>query len=166
MPARLRPQHAPTDDCQQLQLLAPCSEQRVYEIIRPVVLFGQSPAEHAQQTGTPQRTRYRQAARFGREGVASLFGPNRTERYHRLPEKIRQHMVALCAQHPALRLHEITTVCWVRFGHRPSPHTVKGILAETPSVPVTTRHFPPYHRIAEPAEARLAIIRKRALGMS
>src|SRR5437763_1414065 len=125
MPSRLRPQHAPTDDWQQLQLLAPFSEQRVYELIRPVVLFGQSPAERAQQTGTPERTLYRQAARFDRDGMASLFGPTRTERHHRLPEKVRQHIVALRTELPALRVHEITTICWVRFGHRPSPHTVK-----------------------------------------
>jgi putative transposase len=158
MPARLRSRHDPTDDWQQLQLLAPFAEQRTSELIRPVVLFGQSRAERAQQTGTPQRTLYRQAARFDRHGMASLFGPTRTEKRHRLPEKIRQHIVAHRAEHPALHVHEITTICWVRFGHRPSPHTVRRILAETPHVPVTTRRYPPYHQIADPAGARLAII--------
>ncbi len=157
MPARLRLQHEPTDDWQQLQLLAAFPEQHLYELIRPVVLFGQSPAERAQQTGAPQRTLYRQAARFDREGMASLFGPTKVERHHRLPEEIRRHILALKAEHPPLRVHEITTICWVQFGHRPSPHTVKHILAETPPVPVATRRYPPYHRFADPAEARHAI---------
>ena len=51
MPARLRPRLEPTDDWQQLQLLSQFPEQLTYELIRPVVLFGHSPAERAQQTG-------------------------------------------------------------------------------------------------------------------
>ncbi len=96
--------------------------------------------------------------------MASLFGPTRTEKHHRLPEKVRQYIVALRAEHPALRVHAITTICWVRFGHRPSPHTVKRVLAEAPSVSVTTRRFPPCHQIADPAAARLAIIRLHSEG--
>jgi putative transposase len=157
MPARLRPQHEPTDDWQQLHLLATFPEQRLYELIRPVVLFGQSPAERAQQTGAPQRTLYRQAARFDREGMASLFAPPKVERHHRLPVEIRRHILGLRAEHPPLKVHEITTICWVQFGHRPSPHTVKRILAETPPAPVATRRYPPYHRFADPAAARHAI---------
>jgi len=157
MPARLRPHHEPTDDWQQLHLLTSFPEQHLYELIRPVVLFGQSPAERAQQTGAPQRTLYRQAARFDHEGMASLFGPTKVERHRRLPAEIRRHILGLRAEHPPLRVHEITTICWVHFGQRPSPHTVKRILAETPPVPVTTRRYPPYHRFADPAAARHAI---------
>ncbi len=158
MPAPLRPPHEPTDDWQQLQLLASFPEQRTYELIRPVVLFGQSPAERARQTGTPQRTLYRQAARFDHEGMASLFGPTKVERHRRLPAPVRQHILALRAEHAPLTVHEITTICWVRFGHRPSPHTVKRILAETPPVPAVTRRYPPYHEIADAAARRHAII--------
>ena len=48
-----RQQIEPTDDWQQLDLLVRSPEQRTYEIIRPVVLFGRSPAERARQTGAP-----------------------------------------------------------------------------------------------------------------
>ena len=54
----------PTDDWQQLQLLAHFPEQRTYELIRPVVLFAHSPAERARVTGMPRSTLYRQAAAF------------------------------------------------------------------------------------------------------
>jgi len=164
MPTRSRSPHAPTDDWQQLQLLAPFPEQRLYELLRPVVLFGQSPAERAHQTGTPQRTLYRQAARFDHEGMTSLFGPTKTEKHHRLPQEMRQHILALKAEHPPLRVHEITTICWVRFGHRPSPHTVKRLLAEGPLPQGQPRRFPPYHQIVDPAEARLAVIRLHSEG--
>ena len=76
----------PTDDWQQLDLLVRFPEQHTYELIRPVVLFGHSPAERARLTGAPQRTLYRQAARFEREGMASLFGPPKVERHRTLPD--------------------------------------------------------------------------------
>ena len=166
MPARMRPAREPTDDWQQLDLLVRFPEQRTYELIRPVVLFGHSPAERARRTGTPQRTLYRQAARFEREGMASLFGPPKVERHRTLPIEIQRAILALKAEHPALHTYEITTICWVRFGHRPSPHTVKRLLAEEPLPVLPRRRFPPYHQIADPAEARLAIIRLHSEGWS
>lgn len=47
MPARLRQPVEPTDDWLQLRLLTSSAEQLTYELIRPVVLFGQSPSERA-----------------------------------------------------------------------------------------------------------------------
>jgi len=73
MPTVKRAPVAATDDWQQLQLLAPFPEQRAYELLRPVVLFGRAPAERAGATGTAERTLYRRAARFDAEGLASLF---------------------------------------------------------------------------------------------
>lgn len=88
MPLRPRPRFEPTDDWQQLQLLASFPEQRAYELLRPVVLFGRSPVE---------RTRYRRAARFDAEGMASLFPPPATAA---LPA--RRHAVAEGAARPSL----------------------------------------------------------------
>lgn len=78
-----------TDDWRQLDLLVGFPEQRVYELIRPVVLLGHSPAERARQTGAPQRTLYRRAARFATEGMASLFAPPKTEKHRKLPAAVR-----------------------------------------------------------------------------
>ena len=82
MPAR--PQVAPTDDWRQIELLARAPGQRTYELIRPVVLFGQSPAERAAETGAAERTLYRQVARFDQLGMASLVPPPKVEK-HRTP---------------------------------------------------------------------------------
>ncbi len=49
MPTRKRPRVEPTDDWHQLRLLTKSAEQLAYEMIRPVVLLGQSPAESAVQ---------------------------------------------------------------------------------------------------------------------
>jgi len=159
------PQHvSPTDDWHQLQLLAPFPEQRTYELIRPVVLFGLSPAERARQTGAPQRTLYRQATRFATEGMASLFAPPKVERHRTLPTEMQHAILALKAEHPAFRPHEIATICGVRFGRRPSHHTVRRILAEDPFPTLLGRRFAPYHAMADPAEARLAVIRLHSEG--
>jgi|ERR687887_2410069 hypothetical protein len=51
MPARTRPRLEPTDDWDHLQLRFDWPEQVGYELIRPVVLFGFTPAERSKQTG-------------------------------------------------------------------------------------------------------------------
>lgn len=163
MPTVKRPRVAPTDDWQQLQLLASFPEQRAYELLRPVVLFGRPPGERARETGIAERTIYRRAARFDTEGMASLFPPPKVEKHRRLPARVVQAIRDLKAEYPAFRAHEIAAICQVRFDHRPSPHTVKRLLAEDPPVR-TGRRFPPYHEIADPAEARLAIIRLHSEG--
>ena len=163
MPARRRQPIPPTDDWQQLELLTNVPEQLTYELIRPVVLFGRSPAERARQTGTPQRTLYRQAARFDADGMASLFAPFAT-RSPVVPAVIREAIRTLKAEYPAFRPHELATICATRFGHRPSAHTVKRVLAEAPLPLTAQRRFPPYHQIADPAERRLAIIRLHSEG--
>ncbi len=153
----------PTDDWRQLQLLVQFPEQLGYELVRPVVLFGLSPAERARQTNTPQRTLYRQAARFETEGMASLFAPTREQRRH-LPLEIRQAIVALKAEYPLFRPHQIATICEVRFGRRPGARTIKRILATESHPGAVTRRYPPYHQIPEAAERRLAVIRLHSEG--
>ena len=164
MPEVQHPRVDPTDDWQQLMLLAPFPEQRAYELLRPVVLFGRSPTERAGETGTPARTIYRRAARFDAEGMASLFPPPKVEKHRRLPEKIRQAIRDLKGEHAPFHASEIADICAVRFAHRPSPHTVRRILAEDPPAAPTARRFPPFHAIADPAERRLAIVRLHSEG--
>ena len=154
----------PTDEWGQLQLLARWPEQVTYELLRPVVLFGRSPAERAKETGAAERTLYRQADRFDQLGMQSLFVPAKVEKHRRIPQGIRQQLLALTAEHPAFRAQELADICAVRFGRRLSHHTVKRILAEDPPAPVVRRRFPPYHDITEPAERRLAVIRLHAEG--
>ncbi len=164
MPAQQRSQIEPTHDWHQLELLARAPGQRGYELIRPVVLFGQSPAERAAETGAAERTLYRQVARFEQLGMASFVPPPKVEKHRTLPAHVRQAILDLRREHPPLHTHEITTICWARFGHRPSPHTVKRILAEEPPPPRTARRFPPFHAITDPATRRLAIVRLHVEG--
>jgi len=157
MPARLRPRHEPTDDWQQLDLLVQFPEQRLYEVIRPVVLFGHSPNERAQVTGMPRSSLYRQAAAFQQHGIASLFAPPKPARHRTLPPEIRDAILALKGEHPPFRPREITRICTIQFGRSLSHHTVERILAEGP-LPSVARRYPPYQQIADPAAARHAIV--------
>src|SRR6187455_2934915 len=68
-----RPRRAPTDDWAQLRLLLTDSVQETYELLRPILLFGQPAAERVRETGTPARTLQRKAARFDAAGMRSLF---------------------------------------------------------------------------------------------
>ncbi len=63
MASRKRALLAPTDDWQQLQFQLDWPEQTRYELIRPVVVFGTTPVERAQQTGLSARTIYRKVGR-------------------------------------------------------------------------------------------------------
>lgn len=167
MPAPKRRRIDPTADWQQLQLLIAWPEQLAYELIRPVVLFGQTTAERAQQTGTAARTLHRKADRFDRFGMASLFPdfqePKQRDR-RMLPPHLRQLIVDLKAEYPAFRPHELATICYVASGRRPSSHTIKRILASGPTPIRRERRYPPLAEIEEPVERRLAIIRLHAEG--
>ncbi len=164
MPRQKRTPIPPTEEWSQLELLVGSTEQRVYELIRPVVLFGCPPTIRARETGASQRTLYRQADAFDRDGMASLFPPPKPDKHHTLPDEIRRAIRALKAEHPPLNLREIATICDLRFGRSVSHHTVKRVLAEGPVVLAPVRRFPPYQENADPAERRLAIIRLHSEG--
>lgn len=51
------------------------------------------------------------------------------------------------AEHPGLNPHEISRICYVRFGRRPARKSVKRVLAEEPVPLRFVRRFPPYHEI-------------------
>jgi putative transposase len=73
MPARKRKRREPTHDWQEIQQATLRPEQEAYERLRPLVLFGETAAERAKETGASERTLHYQAKRFEQEGMASLF---------------------------------------------------------------------------------------------
>jgi hypothetical protein len=112
--------------------------------MRPVTLFGVPVAERAGQTGASERTLHRKVSRFEAEGMDSLFAAEGAKR-RSLPPAVRRLVVDLKAEHPPMRPHEISTVCYVRFGRRPDYRTVERVLAEEPMPLRIVRRFPPYH---------------------
>jgi putative transposase len=158
VPKRQHVRRPITDEWVQLRLLCTWPEQETYELIRPIVLFGQSPTERARQTGSARRSLYRKAAAFAQRGLQGLLGDPPTDDHRRLPEPLRQAIRELKAEHAALNLREIATICSVRFGRQPSHHTVETILAAGPVPSSSSRRFPPYSDIPEATQRRLAIM--------
>ncbi len=146
-----------TDDWEQLELLCVWDEQREYERLRPLVLFGEPVSERAAETGVSERTLYRRIAGFEEAGMESLFG-SRPAKRRILPPSVRRLIVDLKAEHPALNLNEIAGICYVRSGRRPHLATVRAILDEEPLPIKAFRRFAPYHEIPEGRERRKAVV--------
>lgn len=170
MPAKKRPRRERTDDWQKIQQYTLWPEQKVYELLRPVVLFNESATERARETGAVERSVRRKAGQFEEYGMASLFEQvskeNAEDRSRSLPPDMRQLIVDLKAEHPDFRPNEMATICFLRFGRRPSSHTIQRVLADGPRPSIATRRFSPYAQIAEPFERRKVVVMLHAEGWS
>src|SRR5215203_601650 len=141
MGRRKRRRVDPTDDWQQLELLCVWEEQREYERIRPLVLFGGPVPGRSAETGVSERVLYRKIATFRKEGMESLFSSPKAKR-RVLPLAIRRKIVDLKAEHPPLNLEESAI-----------PRKL-------------VRRFPPYHEIPDDRERREAAVTLHLEGWS
>jgi len=165
MPARESRPH--TEEWQQLTHYCLWPEQRRYELVRPIVLFGDLPSGRAADTGASERTLRRQADHFATVGMGCLFRPTprqAQDRHRSLSPPIRQGIVDLRADHAALSLRDLAQICYVCFGRRPSHHTIKQVLADGPAPARHERRFPPYAEIPDPSQRRWAIVTLHAEG--
>jgi putative transposase len=156
----------PTEVWSQLELLCQDPVQRTYELIRPIILFGQPIAERAEQTGVAERTLFRAVERFDHQGMPGLLPAARVGQRGRIPPVLRRVILELKAEYAGLSPHEIARICYARFDRRPSHHTVEQILAEHPVPEVLGRRFFPYRQIATPRLRRLAVIQLHVEGWS
>src|SRR5215216_6781436 len=157
MERRKRRRVDPTDDWQQLELLCVWEEQREYERIRPLVLFGGPVPERSAETGVSERVLYRKIAAFRKEGMESLFSSPKAKR-RVLPPAVRRKIVDLKAEHPPLNLEEIANICGRLFGRRSDGHTVKSVLEESAIPRKLVRRFEPYHEAEDVRESREAVV--------
>jgi putative transposase len=167
MPARQ--QHTHTEDWSAVRQLCLWKEQVTYERIRPVVLFGDVAAERAQQTGTAVRTLRRHAVAFDHTGMSSLFrtpSVSASEDHRALPPPLRQLIVDIHTQHPALSLRQIEQICFVQYNRRPSHQTIKAVLANGPAPTTRERWYPVYEDISDGFQRRKAVVQLHAQGWS
>lgn len=153
MPNTKRERIEPVQTWAQLRLLLRWPEQVAYELVRSVVLYGETATDRARATGESARTIDRKADRSDRAGMLGLFPHRSTGRApdaRSLPPPMRQLIVGLHAEVPAISRSDIADVCRVRYGRRPSHHTVRAALAAGPPPTVTTRRYPRYSRILDP----------------
>jgi transposase len=170
MPANKRPRRERTEDWQKIQHYTLWPEQKVYELLRPVVLFNEPTAERAMETGEAERSLHRKAAQFEKHGMASLFPQappgHELDKSRSLPPDMRQLIVDLKAEHSAFHPREIASICYLRFGRKPSHHTVQRVLADGPRPSIAARRFPPYGQISDPFERRKVVLMLHAEGWS
>jgi transposase len=169
MPPVRRSRQQPTDDWQQLRLLVTSPEQETYELLRPIVLFGQPAADRARETGVPERTLRRKAARFASAGMQSLFDdptPLAERDRRRLPAEIRRAIIALKAEYPPFSLREIARICRRRFGRPVDHQTVRQVLMAEPLPLNPPRRYQRYAAIPDPVQRRLAVVRLEREGWS
>jgi len=158
-----------THEWSQIRPLLKDPTQIQYEILRPIVLFGVSPKERAAETGVSKSSLYTRANLFDQAGMASLLPPAPPPEISKqdkrtLPPPMRQAIVDAHAEHLGLSLHEIARICYVQFNRKPSHHTIQLVLASGPKPSRTTRRFPRFEEIVDPAERRRVIIRLHAEG--
>ncbi len=170
MPKRKRIQREHTEDWQTVQQYTLWPEQTAYELLRPIVLFGDPTGKRAQETGAAESTLDRKADSFAEQGMVSFFAskprkqPQETARS--LPPDMRQLIVDLRVELPTMSLREIAEICEVRFDRKPSHNSVKLVLASGPPPSITSRRYQTWDQIASPAERRLAAIRLHSEGWS
>jgi transposase InsO family protein len=166
MPTRRYERREPTHNWNEIRPRLKDPTQVHYEIVRPVILFGQTPKERAAETGVPRSTIYYRSNLFDQAGMAALFpaappppvpAQNKLDQ-RALPPPVRQAIVDAHAEHPALSLREIASICYARFGRRPSPRTIKMVLATGPKPSITARRYPRYAEIPDPVQRRKAIL--------
>jgi putative transposase len=170
VPKRKRKQQEHTEDWQTIKQYALWPEQAAYELLRPVVLFGDPAIGRAEETGEAKSSLDRKADAFEESGMVSLFAtkprkqPQETARS--LPPDMRQLIVDLRVELPSLSLREIAEICDVRCGRRPSHHSVQLVLASGPPPSITTRRFPLFNETTDPAQRRHNIVQLHSEGWS
>lgn len=155
----------PTDEWPQLRPLLKFPEQLEYEKIRLPVVFGYPVPKRARETGTPERTMYEKVRQFEEEGMPALFSAETAKR-RVLPPAIRNMIVGLKGEHPALNNNEITNIVFVRTGRKLGKHTVERVLAEEPIPLKLVKLYEPYHQIEGGRERREAVVALRLDGWS
>ena len=144
-------------------------KQTAYELLRPVVLFGDPAIQRAQETGEPRTSLERKADAFDEQGMVSFFAsrprkqPQETARS--LPPDMRQLIVDLRVEMPNMSIREIAEICDTRFQRRPSHHSIKTVLASGPPPSIQMRRFPLFNDTPDPAQRRHNIVQLHALWM-
>jgi putative transposase len=170
MPGPKRSRRERTDEWASIKQWTLWPEQELYEQIRPIILFGETPGERAKEIDAAQRTLSRKADEFEKYGMQSLFSTPKpreeTETERSLPPEVRQLIVDLHVELPTMSWREIAEICSIRYDRKPSHHTVKHIATSGPPPSLTARRYQPWHLIPNPAERRLAVIRLHSEGWS
>ena len=118
-------------DFEQIRLQFVDPIQHDYEVIRPIVLFGETAAERSRQTRMDRTGVGDKARRFVLHGMEGLRD-RRTEARGRqepiYPEAIAGYIVYVKQLYPPIHLREIARILQTKFGYKTNHHTLKRFL--------------------------------------
>jgi transposase len=153
----------PCPDAEDPQLPFNDPIQHRYEIIRPIVVFGdRSVTQRARETDTHPETVGRLKRRFEQQGMLGLFPATMevlpTRRRRRVDATVVQELQRLKGLYGGFGYRELVRIVFHRVEHRIDPKTVKELWEEL--APAAPQQLPllDYHSYADPAHARLAVI--------
>ena len=141
--------------------------QHDYEVVRPIVLFGESAAERSRQTGIDRTVIGDKARRFVTDGMTGL-ADRRTQPIAGegpvYPEAIAGYIIYLKQRYPPIHLREIERILFRKFGYKTNHHTLKRFLEpyETPiqlELDLTT-----FSSFADAYQARWTVVRMHSEG--
>ena len=136
--------------------------QYAYELIRPIVLFGETAAERSRQTDVDRTVIGDKARRFVTDGMSAL-ADGRTQPASGegpiYPEATAGYILYLKQLYPPIHLREIERILARKFGYQTNHHTLKRFLEpyETPlqlELDLTT-----FSSFADAYEARWTVVR-------
>ncbi len=147
MPVPKRTRRERTDDWTKIKQWTLWPEQQLYEQLRPIVLFGETAGGRAKETDAAQRTLSRKADDFEQHRMLSLFSEDQPrespETARSLPPDMRQLIVDLYAELPRMSWREMANICYIRYGRKPSHHSVQRIEASGPPPSLKARRYQP-----------------------
>jgi transposase InsO family protein/transposase len=136
--------------------------QHDYEVVRPIVLFGETAAERSRQTGIDRTVIGDKARRFVTDGMIGLADGRTQPRPTQgpiYPEAIAGYIIYLKQRYPPIHLREIERILLRKFGYKTNHHTLKRFLEpyETPiqlELDLTT-----FSSFADAYQARWTVVR-------
>ena len=141
--------------------------QHDYEVIRPIVLYGETAAERSRQTGMERTTVGDKARRFILEGMAGHRDQRTQTRDPQdpvYPEAIAGYIVYLKQLYPPIHLREIERIVQRKFGYKPNPHTLKRFLAPYNTPIQLELDLTTFSSYADAYQARWRVVRMASEG--
>jgi transposase InsO family protein len=135
-----------------------------YEVIRPLVLFGDRTApQRAQETHTHPETVRQLRRRFRQQGVLGLLPADvevvPRERASPLPAAVRQEIDRLKALYPDFHYRELARIVFCKLGYPIDDKTVKKLWHQSPVPSPPQLELWDYHTHPDRFQARLQVVK-------
>lgn len=149
------------EEFRQLRMRFTDPVQHDYEVIRPIVLYGERVSERSRQTEIDRSVVGEKARRFVREGMLGLqdLRPERTGRKpHEYPAVVARGILLLKQQYPPLHHREIARIVERKYGYHTNHVTIKQFLERYP-IPVQLElEMTRFHDFEDAYQARWKVV--------